>query len=115
MHQRSVSKRSAAVAVNLSTGIFHRMLKRLHPIGLLCLLATLALGRPAAAQNPAPDARRVEATRADLQALLTNSKLTAEERATIEARLKDGDLQPGDRIRLVVLGDSALSPRRRRC
>ena len=109
MHQRSVSKRSAAVAVNLSTWIFHRMLKRLHPIGLLCLLATLALGRPAAAQNPAPDARRVEATRADLQALLTNSKLTAEERATIEARLKDGDFQPGDRIRLVVLGDSALS------
>ena len=28
---------------------------------------------------------------------------------TVEARLKDGDFQPGDRISLVVLGDTALS------
>lgn len=109
MHQQAVSKPSAAAAAHLSTGIFLSMLKRLHPIAILCLLATLAASRPVAAQNPAPDARRVEATRQDLQALLTNGKLTGDERSTVEARLKDGDFQPGDRISLIVLGDTALS------
>lgn len=83
------------------------MLKRLRPIAILCSLAlsATALG----AQQPAPDARRVEATRQDLQALLTNSKLSAEERQAVEVRLRDGDFLPGDRIRLVVLGDTALT------
>jgi protein involved in polysaccharide export with SLBB domain len=83
------------------------MLKRLSPIAIVLSLAVGAA--PAQAQQPAPDARRVEATRQDLQALLTNSKLTAEERRTVETRLRDGDFEPGDRIHLRILGDTALT------
>ena len=65
------------------------MLKRLT---LIALLASLAVSTTAAsAQEPAPDARRVEATRQDLQALLTNTKLTAEERRAVDTRLREGD------------------------
>lgn len=82
------------------------MVKRL----TFAVLASLALATgPLAAQQPAPDARRVEATRQDLQALLASNKLNAEERQTVETRLREGDFQPGDRISLVVLGDSSLS------
>jgi protein involved in polysaccharide export with SLBB domain len=83
------------------------MLKRLSPIAVLLSLVLCAT--TARAQEPAPDARRVEATRQDLQALLTNSKLTAEERRAVDTRLREGDFQPGDRIRLIVLGDTALT------
>jgi protein involved in polysaccharide export with SLBB domain len=83
------------------------MLKHLRPIAMLCLLALSATALRA--QEPAPDAKRVDASREYLQALLTNGKLTAEERRNVETRLRDGDFQTGDRIRLVVLGDTALS------
>ncbi len=57
----------------------------------------------------APDVRRVEASRQDLQALLSNPKLSAEERRVIEGRMRDGDFQPGDRIHIRVLSDTSLS------
>lgn len=83
------------------------MLSRLRPIAILCLLALSATALRA--QEPAPDAKRVDASREYLQALLTSGKLNAQERRDVETRLRDGDFQTGDRIRLVVLGDTALS------
>lgn len=94
------------------------------------LAAALALAPLSAAAQPDP-ARR-EPTRAELEVLLARSDgaardpaLAAEDRARaadeaalVRARLRDGDLQPGDQVALVVEGEPALtatftvSPRR---
>ena len=64
-------------------------------------LVALAAG-PARAQAQQADADRPMATRADLEALASSN-----DRA--RARLNDGDFRPGDRIAILVQGDTALS------
>ena len=90
----------------------------------LAAAALLAGAVPAAAQLQGGwDPGRVQLTRADLQKLLADyeaaaaspahsGRYRAQARAeanAIRARLRDGDVQPGDQIALVVEGQQALS------
>lgn len=77
----------------------------------------------AAAQSPALDLGRVQVTRASLDSLLrqfdeaSNSpsygpelrSRARQQAALVRARLRDGDFQVGDRIRLAVAGESSLT------
>jgi hypothetical protein len=89
---------------------------------LLFLLASVSsLTHHLEAQNP--DTRRVEATRAELEAELVeidkivnspgySSRLRSAKRAEadlVRVRLVDGDLQIGDQINLTVVGEQALT------
>lgn len=74
-------------------------------------LTGVLLTHPSSA-NAQVDVRQAEATRAQLESLY--ARLTPKERVYAEAvalkeRLDDGDFQAGDRIILVVRGDTALS------
>lgn len=73
---------------------------------LAALLLLLSSGIPAAAQGY--EAMQPMATRADLTAMAERlSRGSAEDRARaadLRTRLRDGDFQPGDRIRLVLDG-----------
>lgn len=74
-------------------------------------------------QGQSPDTRRVEATRAELEAQLVelekivaspgySGRLRAAKRAEadlVRQRLTDGDLQVGDRINLTVVGEAGLT------
>lgn len=89
---------------------------------LLPLLGALLFG-VAARALPAQDTRRAQATRAELEASLAelekyvassgySARLRDEktrEAAMIRARLEGGDLQVGDQIDLIVVGQEALS------
>lgn len=84
-----------------------------------CLVLAVALVWLTAAgveaqQGPEPDARRLSATRPELEALM--QRLAADRsvravaaRTTAARRLVDGDLQPGDGVLLAVQGEPALS------
>lgn len=94
---------------------------RIARLVLAALAAALAAG--AAAAQPGADALRREPTRAEMQALLERSDQAAldpsldeearlrarNEAALIRARLRDGDLQPGDQVALQVEGEPALT------
>jgi protein involved in polysaccharide export with SLBB domain len=88
----------------------------------MLLLATAVLAAPATAQAAGQDTLRTQATRAELQAeaaQLDQQAQTASDNATrtrlmkradsIRERLRDGDFDVGDRIAIVVSGDSAMS------
>ncbi|MEP7247583.1 MAG: polysaccharide biosynthesis/export family protein [Gammaproteobacteria bacterium] len=78
----------------------------------IALLGVLTLaGSALFAQEPSPDARRAEASRAELQALLQTrgSKLSEDSRRVIQKRLEEGDFEPGDRIRLIVVDEPTLT------
>lgn len=79
-------------------------LERVLLLGALFLAPSSAL-----AQTPVPsDRARAMATRAELQTLASTSS-SDEERAVVQARLTDGDFQPGDLIALSVIEDSTLT------
>ncbi len=80
-----------------------------HPRSLAVLGALFLAATALNAQQPSPDARRVEATRGDLQALLNSGKLSGEARRVIQARLQDGDFQQGDRLNLIVVDEPTLT------
>ena len=87
------------------------------------LLGAAALAAPAArAQGVAKDTTHAPITRAQLEAEAAQldqqarstsdnaARTQLEQRATaIRTRLRDGDFQPGDRIAIVVAGDSTMS------
>lgn len=78
----------------------------------IAVVGMLALTGPAIfAQDPSPDARRAEASRAELQSLLQTrgSKLSEDSRRVIQKRLEEGDFEPGDRIRLIVVDEPTLT------
>lgn len=85
------------------------MVAQLRSLAVLGVL-TLA-GSALFAQEPSPDARRAEASRAELQALLQTrgSKLSEDSRRVIQKRLEEGDFEPGDRIRLIVVDEPTLT------
>lgn len=86
------------------------MMNRFRWIGVLVMLL-IGFASLRAQQPSSPDTRRAEATRQELQALLdqTGSKLSAEERRTVQDRLTNGDFMPGDKIKLSVLEEPTLS------
>ena len=97
--------------------------KRAHPrSGLLLLALACAVGGSAVAQGVVAPQARVSAARTELEnARVRAEQLAAEakdddERArlqgeaqTIARRLAEGDFEPGDRVVLVVEGDTALT------
>lgn len=96
-----------------------RALKPLHRTGAIALALVCVGVFPLQAQ----DTRRAEATRAELQASLAeleqyiassgySGRLRGEKRREAEmirARLEDGDLQVGDQIDLMVVGETAMT------
>lgn len=90
---------------------------------LLLPVLAAALTAGSAAAQPGGDAPRREPARAELQALLERAALAARdpslgeearlragnEAELIRARLRDGDLQPGDQVALQVDGEQALT------
>lgn len=87
------------------------------PAGAGSVRAQQPQGHPAQAAGPevrrdtlAP-VPRAQATRAELEALLArkSDSLSAAEERVIRERLRNGDLQPGDRVALVVRGEQQLT------
>lgn len=89
---------------------------------LVAMGITLAGWRLPAQQGPSPDSSRAGPTRAQLEALAaqldqeartaTSDEVRRQRQAQVQAireRLRDGDFQPGDRIAMVVRGDTTLS------
>lgn len=79
---------------------------------LASTLLVAALATTAAAQAVDPSGPHPLATRAQLEkqlASLPNDEKNAEVAKVIRERLANGDFLPGDRIQLVVVGDSAFS------
>lgn len=79
-------------------------------VGLLIALALLP-GTRLWAQKAAPPPPRVEATRAELEAIAAHPPkgMSAADRSAVEARLANGDFAVGDRILIQVLGDTTYS------
>jgi len=66
---------------------------------------------PASAQAvPAPPSR-IEATRAELEALAAHPPkgMSAADRASVQSRLANGDFAPGDKVNLLVQGETAYT------
>jgi protein involved in polysaccharide export with SLBB domain len=97
-------------------------LMRLHAIAIAAVLAALA-AVPAAAQNPGAELNQVQVTREallDLQqrleAAAASGSYSGEVRARaremarrVQQRLVEGDLWPGDRVWIQVVGETALT------
>jgi protein involved in polysaccharide export with SLBB domain len=86
------------------------MLKLVTAVATAGLLIGLGAG-PAAAQQPSqePTQSRALATRAELDSLLKNGKVSGDEAAVIRDRLKNGDFTPGDRIVIHVAQEQTLN------
>ncbi len=85
---------------------------------VLVALAVTGCGGHSQATGPVPQAgidttgaegRRAMASRKDLQAALKSGSLSASEAQAVEARLKSGDFQPGDRLVLRVPEEQVLN------
>jgi protein involved in polysaccharide export with SLBB domain len=83
---------------------------------LVLVLAVLALAacgsnppRPVTFPAPSPDSPQSAITRAELEARRASLPAGSPEARLVEARLRDGDFQVGDRIWLRVLEDTALT------
>jgi protein involved in polysaccharide export with SLBB domain len=96
---------------------------RISLLRTLTLTAALALAAVPSSAQPGPELPRREPTRGELEALLARSDQAARapelsdeartravaEAGLIRARLRDGDLQPGDQVALEVEGEQALT------
>lgn len=71
--------------------------------------ASLILGAAPLTAQEKPSRPPAQATRAELEALLSGPGASGLDASAIRARLRDGDLQVGDRIILRVLEDSSLT------
>lgn len=71
--------------------------------------ASLILGAAPLIAQEQPGRPPAQATRAELEALLTGPGVSGLDASAVHARLKDGDFQVGDRIILRVLEDSTLT------
>jgi len=84
-------------------------------LSLAVVTASLVLAlapQPAAAQQPPPQQQsqpRALATRAELDSLLKNGKLSDDEAGVIRDRLKNGDFALGDRLVIHVLQEQTLN------
>lgn len=81
-------------------------------IRLAGVLAALAVAAPAVAQTSnGTGTGRLQATRADLEATLTQYQQAgrADEAGLIQVRLRDGDFRVGDQITMTVTGQEALT------